>query len=515
MAETVFRILLDGTSAGGTAPTSAPPAPGLPRPMAPPPSTPAPPGVGPAFSGQAPDMSRRGMPTSSMFDRPAQQAQAATPAGLGAAFAGPMPDASRRGMTVSTMFDQPVQQAQTPLVNATPATDASGRGPVSPPPDGPGGEIPTVELAENKPPPSQRQSQFAMLGRTLQAVAGGFGMGGKFAGMAQFLTMLGGGGDSSILANLTGNTASNLLTNALGGAAAAGGGAAAGAAEAGAKAAGGGAMSLESAMASSPVAIAMMAKKVFDKTLDGVASVVQSGSATAATALSGDNRSAVLSVMEGFANTVKQVDPIMGKLAETGTKVVGSLLMLSEAAVKRGEYLQRFNWDLAAANARRDVAMLGADIREANTLGPSLAKLTDAQTKFDTSLREALLPIKKALIEGLVPVMQYLSSRVQLVHELMIAMKESGSAYQEAIAQFASMGISGLPAIMASMENMPERIAQKIKDSKDKDLDTNVDAWWEKMFFALPPGNQAGVVPNIAQTPEVPMVRKVKDKGKK
>lgn len=70
-------------------------------------------------------------------------------------------------------------------------------------------------------------------------------------------------------------------------------------------------------------------------------------------------------------------------------------LKLSSAAVD----LQAFSPDLMSANIRADMRSLFDDIKEAQTIGPDLARLAEAQSEAQHQLREIWLPIKKVIVE--------------------------------------------------------------------------------------------------------------------
>jgi hypothetical protein len=70
-----------------------------------------------------------------------------------------------------------------------------------------------------------------------------------------------------------------------------------------------------------------------------------------------------------------------------------------DAFAKRGRELSGYNGQLAGASASADLRGMMADIREADQLGPSLAKLLEQQSKSDAVMRELLNPIKEVLID--------------------------------------------------------------------------------------------------------------------
>jgi RuvA, C-terminal domain len=85
------------------------------------------------------------------------------------------------------------------------------------------------------------------------------------------------------------------------------------------------------------------------------------------------------------------------------------------AFVDRGKQLQGFSGELTGANALADVRSMMADIREANALGPDLAKLTEAQSELSNDVRDMLLPIKQAVIGLLTDVLRMIQDTLPYI----------------------------------------------------------------------------------------------------
>ncbi|MFO0931036.1 MAG: hypothetical protein U0736_29060, partial [Gemmataceae bacterium] len=73
----------------------------------------------------------------------------------------------------------------------------------------------------------------------------------------------------------------------------------------------------------------------------------------------------------------------------------------ANAFVARGRELAPYSGALAAAESRSEVSSFRSDVREAKQLEESLAALTDAMTRQEAFLREALLPIKSFIVDVL------------------------------------------------------------------------------------------------------------------
>lgn len=116
----------------------------------------------------------------------------------------------------------------------------------------------------------------------------------------------------------------------------------------------------------------------------------------------------------------KVIDAAAGfikSIVETPAKVIDSF-------VKRGEQISGYNPQLAAANAMADVRSLMADMREANELGPTMARLTTIQSQLHADFRETMLPLKKVVMEVLIDVLEVLRG-------LLAAAKTAGGFLKE------------------------------------------------------------------------------------
>jgi hypothetical protein len=124
---------------------------------------------------------------------------------------------------------------------------------------------------------------------------------------------------------------------------------------------------------------------------------------TIAKLASNDNTGVLKGMTEGMANFASMLGP-EGQVVSVTLKTLNAAFESAERVVgsfvERGKQLSSYSPELALANATADVREIMADMREAQELGPSLARLTDETSKLNIQFREALLPIKRALIEG-------------------------------------------------------------------------------------------------------------------
>lgn len=219
----------------------------------------------------------------------------------------------------------------------------------------------------------------------------------------------------------------------------------------------------EIAGAANPIGAAMAVADQAGKQLAGVfnalgdtAKVLGQGFSQLA---ANDNLGAVKTMADGAATALGKI-PIVGQVAEAAIKAFGTGIKAAsdvvDAFVERGKELSQFSAPLAIAGAQADIRSLFADIREAEALGPSLARLTDAQSRLSTDLRDMLLPIKQTLIENLGELLDYFRALIAIL-------KAAGEAVGPAVA----VATDPLRKLLAIIGPAVAPIQQHLKDIAD------------------------------------------------
>jgi hypothetical protein len=239
---------------------------------------------------------------------------------------------------------------------------------------------------------------------------------------------------------------------------------AAGAATADAAAAGAG----TAASAAGIAGVAVLVAKVVSDGLERSAQAVGRRAGLAADVagnLAANRHAATYAASQNLAADVVESMPLpLSKtLAEVGRsagKVVEAFDKTVDAFVKRGEELARFSPEISSARAQADVRSLQSDVREAEALGPSLASLTDSQSRIDNDLREILLPIKKFVVEVLAGFLEKLADGVNVVKNLPAIIKETVQTLAEALGDIITFhGAEALKVI----DGLPDRLARILK----------------------------------------------------
>lgn len=154
-----------------------------------------------------------------------------------------------------------------------------------------------------------------------------------------------------------------------------------------------------------PVGLAQVAFEMVTGKIRGLGDAAQAAANSTKALARNDLIEAIKPSVEGVAVTLEKVQSlgVVGKVAgeslRSFMKGIDAARDTVRAFVDRGKELQQFDARIAIANARADIRSINADAREARRMGEALGKLTDAQSRFDTELRELMLPIKENLVE--------------------------------------------------------------------------------------------------------------------
>ncbi len=197
--------------------------------------------------------------------------------------------------------------------------------------------------------------------------------------------------------------------------------------------------------------------------------------------------------------------PIVGQVLEAQlgavATVVRSFSDTVEGFVARGRELASYSPELSAAGARAEVTSTMSDLREASELGDGLSRLTDAQTDFNTELRELLLPIKKALIEILVPIVEKATDAVEIIRnilEFFYGLRQNLESLLNA--PFAGSLESIAESLKGSLSLQRDTAAREIEEGKQDAL----EAFWADIVQAAhQPLRRPG---RIGQVPGAPMI---------
>jgi hypothetical protein len=153
------------------------------------------------------------------------------------------------------------------------------------------------------------------------------------------------------------------------------------------------------------------------------------------------------------------------KIAEAFATAHRDFEKVSDALIARGRQIAPFSGQLTQAAAKADIRSLMADIRESQTIGPGLARLTEGRSRFETMLRDSFLSLKESQAELMGA--QY-EKLIQLIETGKFTAAELGSLKPDL------SNLADLPNIKAALDKMPDRIADA-QDRKKKENDLPLD----------------------------------------
>jgi hypothetical protein len=180
--------------------------------------------------------------------------------------------------------------------------------------------------------------------------------------------------------------------------------------------------------------------------------------------------SSVTKAAEGFAALVPGWD-LMAASVRSAVGVVTAFRDTVEGFVARGRQLAGLSGPLAGAGARAEVREFMADVREAEELGPGMARLTDVQSELAADLREMLLPIKKFVIEVLADFLEWLRGAVT---EIRVAAEVSRFILEQLpnMILVATRGQEGMQSNLNLIRQYTEHIRRLLeKGGEDKDAE--------------------------------------------
>ena len=104
--------------------------------------------------------------------------------------------------------------------------------------------------------------------------------------------------------------------------------------------------------------------------------------------------------------------PIVGQVVASELELTVAPLRMFNSLVNdfvdRGKQLAQYSPEISMARAQVEIRGIMADLQEAQTLGPGMARLTDVQDQLWQELREIMLPIKEFLLDTLVAYLEEL-----------------------------------------------------------------------------------------------------------
>lgn len=184
-----------------------------------------------------------------------------------------------------------------------------------------------------------------------------------------------------------------------------------------------------------------------------------------------DNVGALAHAADGAASMLGKIPVVGGALEGSIKGLTAAFTAVNDAAasfVARGKELSKYDANLAGANAMANVENLLADIKEAQTLGPALGRLTSEYTRFQNELRELLLPIKEILISSLTEILAFLRNMIKNSDIAWEMMKKNHEIQMAAFGKLLAFDWEGFQKVMEDGKKELEEIHKQMAERNKK-----------------------------------------------
>lgn len=230
--------------------------------------------------------------------------------------------------------------------------------------------------------------------------------------------------------------------------------------------------------------------------------------APAAQGLARGGPSGDVSALTGAANAAAQglgaIFPVAGAVAGALVSVAKGAKDLVDSFIARGKEIEKFSPQLVAANVRAELRTMQGEQREAEVLGPALANLVDANTTFEATLRETLMPIKKFLIEQLTGFLEFMTDALNTIRGGIAAVHEAILVSIEVAEKIGELEITQASKIAA---DAPERIGRAFAEASKPIPEPGAmawDKWLGEVLIDFKAPRPAGDLPALPPSAFVP-----------
>jgi hypothetical protein len=172
--------------------------------------------------------------------------------------------------------------------------------------------------------------------------------------------------------------------------------------------------------------------------------------------------------------------PVLGDLANAQGDLIRSIVnipsKLTAAFIARGHEIGGFSAAITGAEARSEVKTTFADLKEAQELGPAMARMIDAETNLSIQFREIMLPVKRVIVELLADRLEAIGKMIDAVVNLPEIIEKIADDLGRAIVE--AVRFHGDKAL-GIIEGIPRDIDEVIrKNKKDDDFVDTFDQFY-------------------------------------
>lgn len=188
---------------------------------------------------------------------------------------------------------------------------------------------------------------------------------------------------------------------------------------------------------------------------------------------------------------------------------VGASIALTKAAIEkftqRAHELSGFSADLMQAEVNKSVQSLYDDIKEANTLGPDLARMLDAETSISHEWRQIILPFKKVIVEQLANFLEAVAEWLQSGRAILT--KEFWAEFIQDVVAALKPGIMGGITVKDAWEKINAKMEDIKRKMKEEDKDSKIDFLAELYDYGMIAETAQAFPDQMFHRPNIPIVQ--------
>lgn len=241
----------------------------------------------------------------------------------------------------------------------------------------------------------------------------------------------------------------------------------------GAAAGGSGSLAGAIGIAGAAIAIHALVDNFSGKIGENARSKIATGVGLAKDIANNDPVGAFTKGIDEAADAVGKFAPVSRELLKTNSAMVKAFDQTTKAFIERGRELARFSPQIAGAVARQNVREIRSDIREADRLGPSYARVQDKYGELMAMLKEILLPLKEFILDGLGGFLEIVRDFISVVKPIIIGAEK---LFIKTIEFFASINpIISTIKFIGDVAKLARKILEKFGYKLDKEEEGQYD----------------------------------------
>lgn len=201
----------------------------------------------------------------------------------------------------------------------------------------------------------------------------------------------------------------------------------------------------------------------------------------------GDGAGAVTTAFQSVTSAMDEAGPILKilsaemKLAVAPVRAMGAV---ASAFVNRAKEIGIYDSRIAGANDQAELRRTLADIKEAQTLGKDLARVTNAESHMEVAARDALLPVRQLLVKITAGVEERIAGILERVVPIIEKIGEVADFWYR---NGPKQAIEAAEAVEKGLTDIYDQVAEMLGIEKKKQTDVDVDLMKQVLNMANEP----------------------------